>query len=199
VLFGDADPGGRLPLTFPATPDQGPITRPEQYPGVGGDARYDEGIFVGYRWYDEHGQQPLFPFGYGLSYGDFRYNEPTLEVDESTGVATVSIEVTNAGNRPASDVAQLYVTAPEAAGEPPRQLRGFAKVRLAAGEATTVAITLTTDDLAAFDEASERWVVHDGQYEVVVGRSSRDVQGAAALEVSGGRLSSPRTARPARS
>src|SRR5215207_6527173 len=61
VLFGDADPGGRLPVTFPATPDQGPITGPERWPGVDGDARYDEGVLVGYRWYDEHGQQPLFP------------------------------------------------------------------------------------------------------------------------------------------
>ena len=79
VLFGDADPGGRLPLTFPATPEQGPITRAEQFPGVGGDARYDEGILVGYRWYDQNGQEPLFPFGHGLSYGDFRYGAPRLD------------------------------------------------------------------------------------------------------------------------
>ncbi|HEY3262793.1 MAG TPA: glycoside hydrolase family 3 C-terminal domain-containing protein [Pseudonocardiaceae bacterium] len=188
VLFGDADPGGRLPLTFPATPEQGPIARPEQYPGVGGDARYDEGIYVGYRWYDEHGQQPLFPFGYGLSYGDFRYGQPRLYLDDSTATATISVEVTNVGDRPASDVAQLYVTAPDAAGEPPRQLRGFAKLRLAAGATTTVTFPLTIDDLAAFHEVSGRWTVHEGQYDVVVGRSSRDVRGTATLEVSAGAL-----------
>jgi beta-glucosidase len=188
VLFGDADPGGRLPLTFPATPEQGPIARPEQYPGVGGDARYDEGIYVGYRWYDEHGQQPLFPFGYGLSYGDFRYGQPRLYLDDSTGTATISVEITNVGDRPASDVAQLYVTAPDAAGEPPRQLRGFAKLRLAAGATTTLTFPLTIDDLAAFHEVSGRWTVHEGQYDVVVGRSSRDVRGTATLEVSAGAL-----------
>jgi beta-glucosidase len=189
VLFGDADPGGRLPLTFLATPEQGPITRPEQYPGVDGDAHYDEGIYVGYRWYDAHDQQPLFPFGHGLSYGDFRYGEPRLDVDDSTGTATVSVEIANVGDRPACDVAQLYVAAPEAADEPPRQLRGFAKVRLAAGAATTVTFPLTADDLAAYDEASGRWTVHDGRYDLVVGRSSRDVQGTTALDVTAGRLS----------
>jgi beta-glucosidase len=188
VLFGDADPGGRLPLTFPATPDQGPITRVEQYPGVGGDTRYDEGILVGYRWYDQTGQQPLFPFGHGLSYGDFRYGAPRLDLDERTGSVTVSVELTNICDRPASDVAQLYVAAPAAAGEPPRQLRGFAKVRLVSGASTTVTFQLTVDDLAAFDEASGRWVVHDGRYDVLVGRSSRDVQGDAVLEVREGKL-----------
>jgi beta-glucosidase len=188
VLFGDADPGGRLPLTFPATPDQGPITRVEQYPGVGGDARYDEGILVGYRWYDQNGQQPLFPFGHGLSYGDFRYGAPRLDLDERAGSVTVSVELTNIGDRPASDVAQLYIAAPAAAGEPPRQLRGFTKVRLVSGASTTVTFQLTVDDLAAFDEASGRWVVHDGRYDVLIGRSSRDVRGDAALEVRGGKL-----------
>ena len=189
VLFGDADPGGRLPITFPATSGQGPITRPEEYPGVDGDARYDEGILIGYRWYDQHGQQPQFPFGHGLSYGDFRYGAPHLDVDEPTGTATTTVEVTNIGDRPGSDVAQLYVTSPPAATEPPRRLRGFAKVRLGPGAVTTVTFPLTVDDLAAFDEASGQWAVHDGRYELIVGRSSRDVQGTAALEVRAGQLS----------
>ena len=77
VLFGDSDPGGRLPVTFPADDTQGPAptTRPERYPGINGEQRYDEGIFVGYRWYDQFRQQPLFPFGYGLSYADFRFRD----------------------------------------------------------------------------------------------------------------------------
>ena len=99
VVFGDADPGGRLPVTFPATPDQGPITGPERWPGTDGDARYDEGVLVGYRWYDRHSQEPLFPFGHGLSYGDYTYGRPSVEVDEATGVVTVSLEVTNVGVR----------------------------------------------------------------------------------------------------
>ena len=99
VVFGDADPGGRLPVTFPATPDQGPITGPERWPGTDGDARYDEGVLVGDRWYDRHSQEPLFPFGHGLSYGDYTYGRPSVEVDEATGVVTVSLEVTNVGVR----------------------------------------------------------------------------------------------------
>ena len=81
VLFGDGDPGGRLPVTFPASDAQGPAptTRPERYPGVNGEQRYDEGIFVGYRWYDQFRQQPLFPFGYGLSYADFRFGDLRLK------------------------------------------------------------------------------------------------------------------------
>jgi beta-glucosidase len=124
VLFGDADPAGRLPVTFPATPDQGPITGPDRWPGVDGDARYDEGLLVGYRWFDEHGQEPLFCFGHGLSYGDYRYGEPRVEEDEVSGAVTVSVQVTNVGGRAGVEVVQLFVGAPPAARQPPRQLKG---------------------------------------------------------------------------
>ena len=187
VLFGDADPGGRLPLTFPATSQQGPITRVEQYPGVGGDALYEEGIFVGYRWYDQHGEQPLFPFGHGLSYGDFRYAEPRVEVNVMRELITVSVEVTNVGTREASEVAQLYVAAP-AAAERPRQLRGFSKVRLASGAKTSVEFELALEDLAAFDEASGRWIIQDGNYEILIGRSSRDLMAGGVVQIRSGRL-----------
>ena len=188
VLFGDTDPAGRLPMTFPATPEQGPIKRIEQYPGVGGDARYDEGIFVGYRWYDQHGEEPLFPFGHGLSYGDYRYAEPRVTVHTATGVLTVSIEVTNVAAREGTEVAQLYVAPPVIAAEAPRQLRGFTKVHLASGASTTVTFELTIHDLAAFDEPSGEWVVHDGHYQILIGRSSRDLRAGAEFEVRGGRL-----------
>jgi beta-glucosidase len=183
VLFGDADPGGRLPVTFPATPDQGPITGPERYPGVDGDARYDEGILVGYRWYDRHGQEPLFPFGHGLSYGTYEYGQPRVEQEEATGVVTVSLQVTNIGARAGAEVVQLYVGAPPAAQQPPRQLKGFAKVHLDPGATTKVSLELDRDELAAFDEASGTWVVHQGRYEVLVGRSSWDIRGRAGFEV----------------
>ena len=130
VLFGDADPGGRLPVTFPATPDQGPITGPERWPGVDGDARYDEGVLVGYRWYDERGQQPLFPFGHGLSYGEYGYGQPRIEQEEEPGAVAVSLEVTNVGRRAGAEVVQLYLAAPAAARQPPRRLMGFAKIQL---------------------------------------------------------------------
>jgi beta-glucosidase len=187
VLFGDADPGGRLPVTFPATPDQGPITGPERWPGTDGDARYDEGVLVGYRWYDQRGQQPLFCFGHGLSYGEYDYGQPRLRHDEATGVVTVSVQVTNVGGRAGAEVVQLYVVAPAAAEQPPRQLKGFAKHQLAPGATQEVSLELDPDELAAFDEASGEWVVHPGRYQVLVGRSSRDIRGRAEFEVAASR------------
>jgi beta-glucosidase len=187
VLFGDTDPAGRLPVTFPATPDQGPITGPERWPGTDGDARYDEGVLVGYRWYDQHDQQPLFCFGHGLSYGEFEHGRPRLDHDQATGAVTVSVQVTNVGGRAGTEVVQLYVAAPAAAQQPPRQLKGFAKVQLDPGAAAEVSLRLDRDELAALDEASGKWVVHPGRYEVLVGRSSRDVRGRAGFEVGASR------------
>jgi beta-glucosidase len=187
VLCGDADPGGRLPVTFPAAPDQGPITGPERWPGVDGDARYDEGVGVGYRWYDTHGQEPLFPFGHGLSYGEHTYSEPRVEQDQATGAVTVTVEVTNTGARAGAEVVQLYLAFPPAAAQPPRQLKGFAKLRLDPGTSEQVALRLERGDLAAYDEATGTWVVHRGRYELAVGRSSRDIRGSAGFEVEASR------------
>ena len=130
VLFGDADPGGRLPVTFPASDEQGPAppSQPERYPGVEGVERYDEGIFVGYRFYDQAGQRPLFPFGYGLSYARFRFEGLAARRRGDDVVARVRVR--NVGDRTGSTVAQAYVSFPRAAGEPPWQLKGFEKVRL---------------------------------------------------------------------
>ena len=187
VLFGDADPGGRLPVTFPATPEQGPITGPERWPGTDGDARYDEGVLVGYRWFDAHGQPPLFPFGHGLSYGEYAYGQPHLDHDQASGAVTVTVQVTNTGARPGAEVVQLYVVFPPAAGQPPRQLKGFAKLRLDPGATGAVTLRLDPGDLAAYDEPSGTWVVHPGRYEVLVGRSSRDIRGSATFEVEASR------------
>ena len=112
VLFGDSDPGGRLPVTFPASDEQGPAppTRPERYPGVNGEQRYDEGIFVGYRWYDQFRQQPLFPFGYGLSYARLPLRRPARARPTRRGTATT--RVTNTSRRAGSTVAQAYLVLP---------------------------------------------------------------------------------------
>ena len=187
VLFGDTDPGGRLPVTFPATPDQGPITGPERWPGTDGDARYDEGVLVGYRWFDAHGQEPLFPFGHGLSYGEYEYGQVRADHDQATGAIPVTVQVTNTGARPGAEVVQLYVAAPPAAGQPPRQLKGFAKVRLDPGATTEVTLRLDPGDLAAYDEPSGTWVTHPGRYELLAGRSSRDIRGRATVELAASR------------
>ena len=98
-------------------------------------------------------------------------------------MVTVSVQVTNVGGHAGAEVVQLYVAAPAAAQQPPRQLKGFAKVRLDPGASTEVSLRLDRDELAAFDEASGEWVVHQGRYEVLVGRSSRDIRGRAGFEV----------------
>src|SRR5262249_22123550 len=124
VLFGDVDPSGRLAMTFPASPDQGPGTQPTQYPGVGGVVSYDEGIFVGYRYYDQFGQQPLFPFGYGLSYTSFSLGRLRVQRRMRGQKYNVSLRVRNTGTRAGAAVVQLYVGFPASTGEPPNQLKG---------------------------------------------------------------------------
>jgi beta-glucosidase len=187
VLFGDADPGGRLPVTFPASDDQGPAPpgRPERYPGVGGVERYDEGIFVGYRFYDEFGRRPLFPFGYGLSYADFRIGHLRVRADRSSGAVVATARVTNRSDRAGSTVAQAYVTFPRAAGEPPRQLKGYEKVRLGPGRSERVTFRLEPADLSIFDERAHRPVVVPGRYTLAVGASSRDLADRASFAVGG--------------
>jgi beta-glucosidase len=184
VLFGDSDPGGRLPVTFPASDAQGPAptTRPERYRGVNGEQRYDEGIFVGYRWYDRFGQEPLFPFGFGLSYADFRFGD--LRVRSEDGGVVAWTRVTNTSRRAGSTVAQAYLSFPRSAGEPPRQLKGYEKVALGPGRSTVVSFRLDRADLSSFDEGTHRWVVADGRYTLAVGSSSRDLPERASFEPS---------------
>jgi beta-glucosidase len=185
VLFGDSDPGGRLPVTFPATEEQGPAppTQPERYPGVNGDERYDEGIFVGYRWYDQFHQQPLFPFGYGLSYADFRFSDLQVNVDREHDTVVASARVTNTSDRRGSTVAQAYLASPKSADEPPLQLKGYQKVALDPGESAIVTFRLASDDLAYFDESLNRPVVADGSYKLFVGSSSRDLDDHVSFEL----------------
>jgi beta-glucosidase len=185
VLFGDRDPGGRLPVTFPASDAQGPAptTRPERYPGVNGEQHYDEGIFVGYRWYDQFRQQPLFPFGYGLSYADFRFGD--LRVKAERGGVVAWTRVTNTSRRTGSTVAQAYLSFPRAAGEPPRQLRGYEKVELGPGRSAVVAFRLDRADLSYFDERGGKAAIADGRYTLSVGSSSRDLAESASFGLGG--------------
>jgi beta-glucosidase len=181
VLSGDEDPGGRLPVTFPAHAGQGPVQAIAQYPGIGGVATYTEDIFVGYRFFAGHDQQPLFPFGHGLSFARFSYEN--LRVDRpGDGEIRVSFGLVNDSPRPGHEVAQLYLRCPEAAAEPPLQLKGFQRVHLAAGERRTVTFTLTSADLAAWSDPAG-WTVHPGGYQVLVGASAADLRLSASVEV----------------
>jgi beta-glucosidase len=159
-------------MTFAASPDQGPATQPEEYPGVNGVAHYNEGILAGYRWYDEHHQEPLFPFGFGLSYTTFRFSD--LRVSRNGDTLKIELAVKNVGTRPGSDVVQVYVGEPAAAEEAPSQLKGFAKVALRAGEQKHVTIALPVKSLAWWNDHSHRWELSAGNYEFKIGESSRD-------------------------
>ncbi|HEY3716491.1 MAG TPA: glycoside hydrolase family 3 C-terminal domain-containing protein [Jatrophihabitantaceae bacterium] len=176
VLFGDVNPSGKLPITFPKADGDVPAHTPQQYPGVNGTAVYSEGLQVGYRWYDAQGIAPLFPFGYGLSYTTFAFSHLTVTpVLALRGQVTVGVDVTNTGTRTGSEVAQVYVADPAAAGEPPTQLKGFQKVTLAPGQTKHLRLTLDQRAFSTWDPAAQQWTTRDGRYRVFVGDSSRNL------------------------
>jgi len=181
MLFGDKDPGGRLPVTFPARADQGPVQTAEQYPGIDGVATYTEDILVGYRFFAANNQQPLFPFGHGLSFARFAYENLRVQ-RPGPGEIHLSFAIVNDSPRPGYEVAQLYLRYPVQAAEPPIQLKGFHRVHLEAGERRAVSFTLTSTDLEAWSDPAG-WTVYPGSYEVLIGASSADVRLSASVEV----------------
>ncbi len=174
VLFGQVDPSGHLPVTFPASLSQVPASTPAQFPGTGGQVQYSEGVDVGYRWYDAQRIQPMFPFGFGLSYTRFAFSHLRVGPGAVDGVhdVQVSATVTNVGNRSGADVAQLYLGDPAAAGEPPRQLVGFQRVQLDPGQSQRVQFTITPRDTWWWDDGANGWTQSAGLYRVYVGDSS---------------------------
>jgi beta-glucosidase len=174
VLFGRVDPGGHLPVTFPTSLSQVPASTPAQFPGTNGQVQYSEGLDVGYRSYGARNVTPLFPFGYGLSYTRFAFTNLRVGPDVEGGVGDVQVSatVTNVGSRAGSDVAQLYLADPAAAGEPPRQLVGFQRVSLAPGGARRVSFTVTPRDTWWWDQAANGWSQSTGAYGVYVGDAS---------------------------
>jgi beta-glucosidase len=174
VLFGQTDPGGHLPVTFPSSLSQVPASTTAQFPGNGSTVQYSEGIDVGYRWYDSKDITPMFPFGFGLSYTTFAFTKLSVSPGstDGTGDVRVSATVTNTGKRAGSEVAQLYLGDPSASGEPPRQLEGFQRVSLAPGKSTRVSFTVTPQDTQWWDDSANGWTQTSGTYQVYVGDSS---------------------------
>jgi beta-glucosidase len=167
VLFGDVNPSGKLPVTFPRDLSQLPAPVPS-----GDVADYSEGLLVGYRWYDAKGLEPLFPFGHGLSYTTFRY-----DALDASDPAAVSFTVTNAGAVAGAEVAQVYVgPCTGDASRPPRQLAGFAKVALAPGASARIVVPLAPEALATWDERVRAWETSACLRPVHVGSSSRDLR-----------------------
>ncbi len=182
ILYGDVNPSAKLPLTFPRSAEAIPTASKEQWPGVDGRSIYSEGLNVGYRWYDATNTQPLFPFGFGLSYTTFSLSRlaiepegPTRGVAASSGSFVVHVDVTNTGARKGAEVVQVYVAHPAADGEPPHQLRSFAKVQLRPGETKIATMILDPESFMTYDPDAHKWVRRAGTYGVLVGTSSRDL------------------------
>ena len=173
VLFGDIDPSGHLPVTFPQAYSQESMAGdPSAYPGVLDTVTYKEGVFVGYRWFDAHDETPAFPFGFGLSYTNFAFSGLTVKPG-----GVVSFTVRNTGSRAGADVAQLYLGLPSLPGvpQPPEQLKGFDRVSLAPGQRVDVRFHVDARDLSYWDTATSRWQVTPGCVSVMVGDSSANL------------------------
>jgi beta-glucosidase len=177
VVFGKANPSGKLAETFPVRLEDTPAFL--NFPAEDGEVLYGERIFVGYRWYDERRIAPLFPFGHGLSYTEFAYIDLVVSAQRFSNedTLTVAVTVTNSGNTAGKEVVQLYVRDLEASvRRPDKELRGFHKVALAPGESQTVAFELTERDFAHYSTRHERWLAESGDFETLIGASSRDIR-----------------------
>jgi len=186
VLMGDVNPSGKLPFTIPVSlKDNGAITMGE-YPGNGKEETYNEDIFVGYRWADKHKAKPLFSFGHGLSYTTFAYGK--VEIDKSKVSAndkfTVSVKVKNTGKRTGSEVVQLYISDLKSSlPRPVKELKGFKKIQLNAGEEQVVSFTIDKEALQFFDDSKHEWIAEPGQFEALIGASSTDIRGKVGFEL----------------
>ena len=182
LIFGDVNPSGKLPVTFPKSLADVPANTPAQWPGTNGQVQYSEGLDVGYKWYDAKNITPLFPFGFGLSYTTFGFGN--LQVGAlNGGTSTVHVTVTNTGTRAGTDVAQLYVGDPASTGEPVHQLRGFQRVTLDPGQSQTLTFTVSTHDLAYWNTAGSNWTTAAGSYQILLGDSSRNLPASGTLTV----------------
>jgi beta-glucosidase len=194
LLFGEVNPSGKLPITFPRSeadlphpvhvgppPVDADHPMPElagapgmigQAMGIGPffDVHYDEGLKVGYKWYDAEKKPVLFPFGFGLSYSTYVYSGLSVTPSDST---VVSFTVKNTGKRAGSEIAQVYASLPDSAGEPPKRLVGWTRIELAPGESKQVSVPVNRDRLTIFDETSDSWKLVPGSYVIRVGSSSR--------------------------
>ncbi len=192
VLMGDVNPSGKLPFTFPARLEDVPAHQLGEYPGsekVGDmvNEKYNEGIFVGYRWADKQKKtKPLFPFGHGLSYTTFEYGKPVADKKAMTADDTITFTVTvkNTGNREGQEVVQLYISDKKSSlPRPVKELKGFRKVKLAPGEEREVSFTVDKEDLSFFDDAKHAWVAEPGKFEAVIAASAADIRGVVPFEL----------------
>jgi len=177
ILFGDADPSGKLPVSFVKQWKDSPAYG--HYPGEHLQVDYVEGIYVGYRYFDKKNVEPLFPFGYGLSYTKFDYSDLKVTPSEASSgkPVEVSLQVSNTGSRPGAEVVELYVhDGHSRVDRPVKELKGFQRVDLAPGESKSVHFTLDRNAVSFYSTANKEWVAEPGPFEVLVGSSSRDIR-----------------------
>ncbi|MDO9380841.1 MAG: glycoside hydrolase family 3 C-terminal domain-containing protein [Nocardioidaceae bacterium] len=194
LLVGRSAPSGRLTETIPHALEDTPAFG--RFPGGLGQVVYGEGVLVGYRWYDTRGTDVAYPFGHGLTYTTFSYDDLAVTVDGEGAGSTVSVRltVTNTGARAGAEVVQVYVGDPESAVQRPvRELRAFVRVSLEPGESRDVDLTLSSRALAYWHEPKHRWFVEGGRFVVSVGGSSRDLRLHADLDVVGESPAEPLT------
>ena len=175
LIFGTANPSGKLPVTFPASLSQVPAQTTAQWPGTPTGPVYSEGVDIGYRWYQAKNITPAFPFGFGLSYTKFSLSNLSVGAFNANGTATATATVTNTGSVAGADVAQLYVGDPAASQDPPEQLAGFQRVTLSPGASATVTFPLTVHDLASWSSADNQWEAQAGTYSIKVGDASSNL------------------------
>jgi beta-glucosidase len=195
VLFGDVNPSAKLPLTFPRSEADLPHPQLMKPPHVAADAgsvvkpedakptfsvHYDEGLKVGYKWYDAENKPVLFPFGYGLSYTTYQYSDLKVEPGKEP---TVRFVVKNTGSRAGAEIAEVYVSLPASAGEPPKRLAGWSKVHLNPGESREVSLPINARELSIYDESADAWKQLPGRYTFMVGGSSKDLPLQEAINV----------------
>jgi beta-glucosidase len=178
ILFGDVNPGGKLPCTIAKRLEDSPAHAVGAYPGTNGVEVYKEGLLVGYRWYDTKRIKPQFPFGYGLSYTTFKYSNLQLikANDAGSTVVTAQFDIQNTGNVPGAEVAELYVHERKPhLFRPEKELKGFRRVLLQPGETQTVSIPLDETAFGYYDPDKKNWVAQKDRFQILVGGSSRDV------------------------
>ena len=180
ILTGAVNPSGKLPVTFPKKLEDSPAYTNSSYPGCR-EVNYGEGVFVGYRYFDKKELTPLFPFGHGLSYTTFAYSDLKAPKKVKAGEQfKVTVRVKNTGKVAGKEVVQLYVSDPlSALPRPPKELKGFVKVALKAGQSKTVTFTLDERSLAYYDPQKKGWVAEPGEFEILAGSSSRDIRAQA--------------------
>ena len=191
VLMGDANPSGKLPFTFPARLEDVPAHSVGEYISQRSkdvvDMKYNEGIFVGYRWADKQKKvKPLFPFGHGLSYTTFAYGKPVADKKVMSADDQISFTVTvkNTGDREGQEVVQLYISDKKSSlPRPVKELKGFKKVKLAPGEEKEITFTIDKEALSYFDDAQHAWVAEPGKFEAVIAASAADIKGIVPFEL----------------